>query len=375
MSRVAVIGAGVVGASVAYRLAQAGVRVTILEAGDVGCGTSNASFAWTNANNKPPRSYHELNVAGMQAHTGLRDEFGDIPWWHGGGNLEWFLDEQRYAAQREKVERLRAWGYAAEWIAPRELQDLEPDIDLSAVGDFPAAYFPEEGWVDPVLYAHAMIAGAARAGAALRRGAKVRQIRRSGSRVTGVTCVDGEVIGADLIVNCAGLGVNDVTPDAGLQVPLKPTVGMLVFTPPVPARLNRVVHAPQCHLRPDGAGRLMLHREDADHAVNAATAPTPIPAAADDVVRSAARVLPGIGNAKPEAVRIGVRPIPADGYSVIGPMPGVTGYYVAVSHSAVTLAPFIGQAVAAEIAHGRNEPLLAPYRADRLRQPQERAGS
>jgi glycine/D-amino acid oxidase-like deaminating enzyme len=87
MIKTIVIGAGVMGASVAYRLAQAGAAVTVLEATRIGGGTSGISFAWTNAHKKPPKPYHELNVAGMKAHAALADEFGATPWWHGGGSL------------------------------------------------------------------------------------------------------------------------------------------------------------------------------------------------------------------------------------------------------------------------------------------------
>ncbi len=64
---VVVVGAGVLGASVAYRLAGAGCRVTILEAAQVGAGTSGCSFAWLNSSRKTPRAYHDLNAAGMAA--------------------------------------------------------------------------------------------------------------------------------------------------------------------------------------------------------------------------------------------------------------------------------------------------------------------
>src|SRR5258707_11688180 len=82
MIKTIVIGAGVMGASVAYRLAQAGASITVLEAKRIGGGTSGISFAWTNANKKPPKPYHDLNVAGMKAHSPLADEFGAPPWWH-----------------------------------------------------------------------------------------------------------------------------------------------------------------------------------------------------------------------------------------------------------------------------------------------------
>src|SRR5438270_7597176 len=81
MVKTIVIGAGVMGASVAYRLAQAGAAVTVLEATRIGGGTSGISFAWTNAHKKPPKAYHDLNVAGMKAHAALANEFAAR---HGG---------------------------------------------------------------------------------------------------------------------------------------------------------------------------------------------------------------------------------------------------------------------------------------------------
>ena len=106
MIKAIVIGGGVMGASVAYRLAQAGAVVIVLEAARIGGGTSGISFAWTNAHRKPPKPYHDLNVAGMKAHLALADEFGATPWWHGGGSLEWEAEPDRQA-QRENIEQLQ----------------------------------------------------------------------------------------------------------------------------------------------------------------------------------------------------------------------------------------------------------------------------
>src|SRR3978361_2014414 len=126
MTKIIVIGAGAMGASAAYRLAEAGAEFVVLEATRVGGGTSGISFAWTNAHRKPPKSYHDLNVAGMKAHAALHDEFLTTPWWHGGGSLEWEPESGR-AAQRDNLEQLLSWGYAAEWIDHRQLLEFEPD--------------------------------------------------------------------------------------------------------------------------------------------------------------------------------------------------------------------------------------------------------
>ncbi len=371
MIRTIVIGAGVIGASVAYRLAQAGASVRVLEAVRVGGGTSGISFAWTNAHKKPPRPYHDLNVAGMKAHAALADEFGATPWRHGGGSLEWEAEPDR-AAQRANVEQLQSWGYAAEWITPHQVQELEPDIDPAMIGDAPVAFFPEEGWLDPVVYAHAMLSAARlRHGAEIICGARVVDLVMAGDRVTGVRIADGTHYEADTVVNCAGRWTNETTRDAGLHLPLAPTVGFLVFTPPVAAGLGRVIHAPMISARPDGAGRLMLHWNETDAALGDATVGidarlSPSMPEARDLVRRARQLLPAIGEVEPEAVRIAIRPIPGDHLSAIGPMPRISGYYIAITHSGVTMSPFLGAVVADEIIGGRQRAELAHFRPARF---------
>jgi glycine/D-amino acid oxidase-like deaminating enzyme len=366
MTKILVIGAGVMGASVAYRMAQAGADVTVLEATRPGGGTSGISFAWTNAHRKPPKPYHDLNVAGMKAHAALRDEFGATPWWHGGGSLEWEA-ESGLAAQRENVEQLLSWGYAAEWIDQRQLLDLEPDIDLAAVGDAPIAYFPDEGWLDPVVYGHAMLSTARRRhGAKVILGARVADLVIHGDRVSGVRLVDGTLHEADMVVNCAGRWTNEVVREAGLHLPLAPTVGFLVFTPPVAASLNRVVRTSVINARPDGAGRLMLHWDPTDATLGFDAALSPSMPEARDLVRRARRLLPSIGDAEPEAVRIAIRPMPGDHLSAVGPVPRISGYYLAVTHSGVTMSPFLGTCVADEIVGGRLRPELDEFRPARF---------
>src|SRR6516162_5804792 len=366
MIKAIVIGAGVMGASVAYRLAQAGAAVTVLEATRVGGGTSGISFAWTNAHNKPPKPYHDLNVAGMKAHAALADEFGATPWWHGGGSLEWEAQSDR-TAQAENIEQLRSWGYAAEWITLRQVQELEPDIDPATIADAPVAFFAEEGWLDPVVYAHAMLSAARRRhGAKVICGVRVVDLIMAGDRVTGVRLANGAVHEADIVVNCAGRWTNEATRDAGLHLPLAPTVGFLVFTPPVAAGLSRVVRTPVIDTRPDGAGRLILHWNATDAAMSFDTQLSPTMSEARDLVRRARRLLPSIGEVEPEAVRIAIRPIPGDHLSAIGPMPRTSGYYIAITHSGVTMSPFLAAAVADEIVGGRQRPELADFRPARF---------
>ena len=364
-SDVLVIGAGVLGASTGFRLAEAGLAVTILEAQRVGAGTSSTSFAWINAHGKPPRPYHDLNVAGMRAHLALRDEFPATPWLHEGGSIE-IVPAAEAAALRATVARLREWDYAAEIITPTALRELEPEIALDAFGADPViGWFPEEGWIDPVVFAQAMVRGAQARGARLHIGTRVADIVLRGGRAVGVRTVDGRQFDAGLIVNCAGRWSNEASADAQLHLPLSPRVGVLLFTRPAPTLLARIVRSPLVNMRPDGAGRLMLHDNAVDQDFTIGSAVGPAMPQAQRMVANVARLLPHLTGLEAEVVRIALRPIPADGFTAVGTLPGVDGYYVAVTHSAVTMSAHLGKLIARE-ALGDTVTQLAPFRPARF---------
>ena len=106
--------------------------------------------------------------------------------------------------------------------------------------------------------------------------------------MTGVKTADGRLFEADIVVNCAGRWANDPVSDAGLHLPLAPTVGFLVYTPPVAARVGRVVHSPIIQARPDGAGRLVLHWNATDATLAFDPRPSAAMPEARDLVQRAA---------------------------------------------------------------------------------------
>ena len=364
--KVIVIGAGVVGSAVADRLTEAGASVTIIEADRVGGGTSGNSFAWTNAHNKPPRSYHDLNVAGMRAHAALAKEIGATPWFHASGGLQWACSEAERKAQSERVERLKSWGYAIDYITRKDLGQLEPDLDLDRVGDAEITYASEEGWIDPVIYADAMVKRAMRRGAMLKTGVKVVDIHCRSGVASGAETEDGKVYEGDVVVNCAGLWADRVAQDPSFHIPLAPTVGLIVVTPPVATSIAHPIHSPECHLRPDGGGRLMMRSNDMDSMVELHTEPSPTMPQALEVMRRVADLIPSLRPVTPEAARIAARAIPKDGLSSVGPMPFVKNYYLVVTHSGATLSSFLAQAAADEIVRGKLRPELSDFRPARF---------
>ncbi len=359
---IVVIGAGSVGANVAYRLAQHGARVTVLEVGAPGGGASGASFAWTNSFNKTPRPYHELNTAGMDAHVALANELGGGPWLKRDGGLAWQEAPLERARLKETVERLASWGYPIELISPQAARELEPDLAIAPHVD-EVVFTPSEGYVEVALLIGALLAHAARRGARVLPGHRVTGVLRAGSRVRGVTTETGARFEADAVVDCAGPATDEVARLAGIEIPLDRVPGRLIYTAPVATTLRRPIHAPGVHFRPDGAGRIVLAEHVHDHMWNQPGDGAWPP---ERSLAAVAVHLPVLAGARVEATRVGVRPIPVDQKPMVGGIPGLDGFYIVSSHSGVTLGPLWGHVATAELLDGRPDPRLAPFRPARF---------
>jgi glycine/D-amino acid oxidase-like deaminating enzyme len=280
VDRTVVIGAGVYGAAVTAALARRGARVTVTDAGMPGGGTSGATFSWTNSCGKQPRVYHDLSVAGMAAHRQLAADVPGSDWYHEGGNLEWAADDAGHDRLREKVAGVLDYGYEARWLSRAEALRLEPDIDPAALPPYGIAFFPREGWVEPTRLIGHLLATAVSRGAELVRNDAVTAVERGGGMVRAVRLASGRRIPVAAVVNCAG--------------PRAAEVG---------------------NLRPDGAGRVLLHSQETDGAASVRdTGEISVAQSAVEQVVAAGRALyPGLRAAVVESVRVGERPIPATG--------------------------------------------------------------
>ena len=370
--RIAVIGAGVVGASVAFRLARSKeARVFIIERSRPGCGTTSANFAWANANEKTPRDYFELNRAGLEEHYRLRDELfngaragAGASWFHPGGNLEWSGDAKSLERLERRVERLRSWGYAAEWKKASWVSEyLEPNVAFPSPKT-PVAFFPEEAWVDAPYLANSLVEHAREAGAEMRFGIAVTEIEAEGGRVSALRFDSGDRLPVDAVVNAAGPEADRVAALLGRTLPLKPSKGMILRLA-AGSPVGRLIHSQHVNLRPDGPEHIAINHGSIDRELGSydARAKDSLPY---ELLERARAVVPALENAKIEGVRIGVRPMPEDGLPCVGAVPEFPGYYEAVTHSGVTLGPLLGRLLAREILSGEVDELIALFRPHRF---------
>jgi glycine/D-amino acid oxidase-like deaminating enzyme len=365
MKSVIVIGAGMAGSSTAFNLARSGASVTVIDKSEPGDGTTARSFAWVNANQKTPREYFDLNLAGMREHDRLDQELGGAPWLHRTGNLAWTGDPVRYDELWRRVERLQTWGYNARWITAGEVnRDLEPHLAFSGT-TMRIAWFPDEAWVNGPEYVRSLLDKAIKLGASVRTGQEVVAIEPHQDGMQ-VRLSDGQELSADAVVNCAGPAADRIAAMVGRNLPLDPTRGLLMRVEMQPGTISRIIHGTDVNMRPDGDGHVLIHHDSIDPLVGEQSTIAVDDELCRELCRRAKRILPGVTGKRITETRIGVRPYPADHVSCIGAVPGIPGYYEVVTHSAVTLGPLLGRLITEEILEGKIDPVTAPFRAERF---------
>ena len=87
------------------------------------------------------------------------------------------------------------------------------------------------------------------------------------------------------------------------------------------------------------------------------------------ILSKIAAFVPSMKQSQFDHMTLGFRPMPTDNLPIVGPVPGVPGVSLCVTHSGVTLAAALGSYLANEVLTGHKEPLLAPYRPDRAFPP------
>lgn len=350
-AKIIVIGAGIVGASIAWHLAKAGARVTVLAEEGGGRATPN-SFAWINASWGNPEPYFRLRMRAIAEWRRLgADVPGAAPNWCGG--LCWDLppDElEAYAGQHE------SWGYGIRWVERSEIERIEPQL---ATVPERALHVAEEGAVEPAAAARALVAAAKAQGADVRQATVLRLV--SGADGTlGVETTEGR-LDADRVVLAAGAATADLAASLGVRVPLDTPPGLLVHSKPHRRLVNGLVIAPEAHLRQTADGRIVAGSDFGGGD------PLGRPEAAAETLFACVRsMLRGSDDLALDFHTTGYRPTPADGFPILGAPRGEPRLYLAVTHSGVTLAPAIGLFAAEEILTGRRDPLLAPYGSERF---------
>ncbi|EDP65478.1 oxidase [alpha proteobacterium BAL199] len=352
--RIVVVGAGIVGASVAYHLARRGAAVTLVDKGQPAMGVTGQGFAWINVAHSEPGPISGLRRMAVQEYRRLEGELGaafPINWC---GALSWSRDP---AKTERFVREHEAHGYDVRLVAREQIALLEPN--LLDVPDC-AAHAGGEGAIDPVAATEALVRAARKAGAEIRTGTEVTALAMTGGRVAGVATPHG-AIDADVVVLAAGTGVRVLGETIGVTLPVDPSPAILLRVATDGRLTNGIIASPDIEIR-----------QVTDHVLLAAEdyiddTPEDGPAAvAGRAVEAIRQRLRGASGVTLESVGVGWRPMPTDGLPIIGFVDGIGGLYTTVMHAGVTMAAAVGRLSASEILDGTDAAEFASCRLRRF---------
>ena len=352
---VAVVGGGLAGLASAWRAAQRGAGVVLLERGELAAQASHAAAGMLAPAAEADLGERALLALGLRAAErwpAFAAELEDVTGMRVGylrcGTLMVARDGDEAAAlEREQGFRARL-GVQLTRLRPSQARRLEPALAptlrlaLEAPGDHAA---------DPRLLAPALAEAARRAGAVVRTGAEVAEVRLGEVRLTG-----GEVVRAGDVVVAAGAWAGAL---AG--VPVRPVKGQILRLrdPEGPGLLERVVRWEGGYLVPRGTGRYVLGATMEDRGFDT----TVTAGAVHELLRDASELVPGVQELELEEALAGLRPATPDNTPLIGRSER-TGLVFATGHhrNGVLLASITGDLVADALAGAEPEDALHPDR-------------
>ncbi|MEY9854887.1 glycine/D-amino acid oxidase-like deaminating enzyme [Catenulispora sp. GAS73] len=329
MSDVVVVGAGIVGASVAYHLTRRGVAVTVLERESASAaGVTGGSFAWVgDTGGAWPGGARDLRGHVLADHRRLESELPEIAvrW---TGSLTWGSDGNPMIYPGQIM-------VGADEIALLEPRLLNPPDR--------AVHIPTDGGVDPAATTAALLRGARAHGAEVVYGASAIMLNPPEGH--GVSTSAG-FHPAGTVVVAAGVATAALCRPLGVELPVAASPACLLRVAAPPGLVKTILAGPHFEVREVRDGDLLL------------TMPYTDGQSAESVEREARRTFHRLvssfdGGAACRLLshQVSGRPMPADG-PIVGTVTPDRSVYVAVAHSAITLAPTLGRLVAEELVGG-----------------------
>ncbi|TDD36075.1 FAD-binding oxidoreductase [Actinomadura sp. KC06] len=341
MTRVVVLGAGIVGAACARELALAGCAVTVVDRARPAAATTAHGEGNVLVSDKEPGPELELAKLSLRLWPRILDALPDAGGaeWDPKGGIVVATTREGAAALRDFADAQRAAGITAGELDAAAFAEAEPHATRDVAA---AVHYPQDAQVQPVGAATALLADAVRAGAVLETGREVVGAVTRGGRITGVRTATGLVEG-DAVVNAAGPWAGEVAARLGVRLDVRPRRGEVLVTAPMPPTVfHKVYDADYVGAVGSGAGELQ-----ASAVVESTRAGTILLGSSrrrvgfDDRLRpdvlaviagKALRLFPSLAGVPVMRAYGGFRPYVADHLPVIGADPDLAGLWHATGH-------------------------------------------
>ncbi|MGF1471080.1 MAG: NAD(P)/FAD-dependent oxidoreductase [Rubrobacteraceae bacterium] len=368
MPEAIVVGAGVVGASTAFHLAERGIETLVLDPGGPAAGSTPRSGALI-------RCHYPTSLEADLARESITDYFE--PWGErvGGGcgftrtGFAYLAGEDRVEAIRYNVNLQQKVNVETELLEPEELREIDRSLRLEGVAL--VAYEPRGGYADPAATTLGFLRAAEALGVRFEPRA-VTGLRVSGGAVTGVE-TDLGAVHAGTVVLAAGAWSVPLAAGVGLNLPIRPSrVQLAIFDRPysLTSHLTIIDSALGFYARPTSEQATLAGLRDSFDWLESPDdwEESPDPGFADEVSSVLGERIPDLRGTPYRAGRAGILDVTPDGRPVLGPE-GPEGLYLAIGWSGTGFkkAPAVGNELARWISEGQpRRPELSTYNLDRF---------
>jgi len=349
-----VVGAGIIGSSIAYELSKRGVKVTLIDKSVPGSACSGSSFSWINATYpKKPYSYNLFSQLGINAFHLLQRELSlDIKW---NGSLEWSSAMEDQKKLIESVNELKSYPKypPTSIIGYKKAIKLEPYINFK--GNENIIFSKADGAIDPKDAILKMIDAIEKNGGSVLYPCKFEEIIESNDSFSRIKTSTG-ILKSQNVIFCNGVDIDNSFNTNFLK---KPSPGVIIKSKPQKNLINSVVYGPKIHAHQQSNGQLIIGEQIT----------APIKKNSIDHLKRInehfKNMVKGASDLSPSEVLIGWRPIPKDDLPIIGRFKNKS-VYIAVMHSGISLAAIVGNLVTQEIVDKVDSLLLKDFRPSRF---------
>ena len=368
MPDVVIIGAGAVGAACAWRLAQAGADVTLLDRSGPASGASRAALGVLQHHIEPgqPAAYQHLALRGRELYPLLMEELqaaiGLPRAHHVVGQLSFALAEAELTRLEATLAANAERGVRVQRLTPAECLKLEPGLNPAVLGGL---FFPDNAWTDNSALTVAFARAAQAAGARLER-AEVSTVLTENDRIVGVRA-GREVYRGEWVVLAAGCWSGQVQGVPALQV--RPVRGQALAVAGQPVR--HIVAGAHGYLVPKDGGQTLVGATVEEAGFDASLTVGGLA----EIMAAGVLIAPGLAGCQYLTAWAGLRPGTPDGWPYIGPFADAPRLIAATGHfrNGILQAPATAEIVCA-LVMGTPLPVdIAELSPDRHGHPEEEA--
>jgi glycine oxidase len=365
---VVIIGAGVIGVAIAWRCAQAGLTVTVLDPapGRGATDTAAGMLAPVTELHYEGRELLSLNVESARRYPAFVAELTDVTGlaigYEQSGTIQAAWDAADLAALRDLQAFQHSLGLVSHMLTGRELRSAEPALTPGLPGGLRA---DDDHQVDPRRLFPALRAAAEKAGVTVVPTRAAGLV--GGDPITGVVAADGQQYSAGTTVLAAGAWSRKIVGlPPGAIPPVRPVKGQTVRLRGEPGLLRRTLRATvkgnPVYIVPRADGEIVLGASSEEAGFDL----RPRAGAVYELLRDAQAVVPALNEAEFVEVSTGLRPGSPDNAPIIGP--AAPGLVVATGHfrNGILLAPVTADLVREVIVDGQRPPLLAAFGPERF---------